>query len=68
VWKKAAYPTQATGDKRQAARGFSWLVRQQVPISVIYRGQSVGEHYADLLVENNLVLEIKVKNLAYFRM
>ncbi|WP_423225530.1 GxxExxY protein [Candidatus Amarolinea aalborgensis] len=34
-------------------------VRQQVPISVIYRGRPVGEYYADLLVENKLVLEIK---------
>jgi len=39
-------------------------VRQQVPISVTYRGRPVGEYYADLLVENKLVLEIKaVKQL-----
>ena len=33
--------------------------RQQVPISVIYRGRPVGEYFADLPVESKLVLEIK---------
>jgi GxxExxY protein len=37
----------------------------QVPITVNYRGQSVGEYAADILVENKLILELKaVKTLA----
>lgn len=34
-------------------------VRQQVPISVFYRGQSVGDYFADLLVENKVIVELK---------
>lgn len=40
-------------------------VQQQVPITVYYRGQAVGEYYADLLVEGRMIVEIKaVQNLA----
>jgi len=34
-------------------------VRQQDPIPVYYRGKSVGEYYADLLVEERLIIEVK---------
>ena len=37
---------------------------QQVGIQITYDGQSVGEYYADLLVESKVVVELKaVKNL-----
>jgi GxxExxY protein len=37
---------------------------QQQPINVIYDGLVVGEYYADLLVENEIVVELKaVKQL-----
>lgn len=35
------------------------VVRQQVPIPVTYRGQSVGEYFADVLVAEALILELK---------
>src|SRR2546422_8409067 len=34
-------------------------IRQQEPISVTYDGQVVGEYYADLWVEQRVVVEIK---------
>ncbi len=34
-------------------------VRSQAPISVMFRGQSVGEFYADILVEDKVIVELK---------
>ncbi len=34
-------------------------VHQQVPIKVYYAGQVVGEYFADLLVENRVIVELK---------
>lgn len=34
-------------------------VQQQAPIQVSYRGQSVGDYFADLLVEDRVIAEIK---------
>jgi GxxExxY protein len=31
----------------------------EAPISVLYRGHTVGEYFCDLLVENSVILEIK---------
>jgi GxxExxY protein len=31
----------------------------QVPIKVNYKGREVGEYYADIVVENQVILEIK---------
>jgi GxxExxY protein len=40
-------------------------VRQQAPIPVYYRGHAVGEYYADLMVADRVVIEIKaVQTLA----
>jgi GxxExxY protein len=40
-------------------------VRAQVPLSVVFRGKSVGDFFADLLVEDRVIVEIKaVKALA----
>lgn len=35
-------------------------VQQQHPITVSYRGKAVGEYYADLLVEDTVIVELKV--------
>ena len=32
----------------------------QVPINVHYKGKLVGEYYADIIVENQVILELKV--------
>ena len=37
-------------------------VVQQAPISVWYDGQRVGEYYADMLVEDKVLLELKSTN------
>jgi GxxExxY protein len=34
-------------------------VKQQEPINVLYDGQLVGEYYADLLIEDRLIVEVK---------
>ena len=34
-------------------------VRSQVPFSVLYKGHCVGEYFADILVEEELVVELK---------
>jgi GxxExxY protein len=31
----------------------------QVPISVFYKGEKAGEYYADILVEDKVILELK---------
>ncbi len=37
----------------------------QLPISVYYKGKEVGKYYADILVQDKVVLELKcVKNLS----
>jgi len=35
------------------------FVQQQAPVAVHYDGKQVGEYYADLLVENRLICELK---------
>lgn len=35
------------------------LVERQKPISVYYETELVGEYYADLLVENKVIIELK---------
>ncbi len=32
---------------------------QQVPIPVLYKGRVVGEYFADILVDNKIILELK---------
>lgn len=32
---------------------------QQAPISVIFDGESVGNYYADILIENKIIFELK---------
>lgn len=34
-------------------------VEREHPLSVFYRGQIVGQFYADILVENTIILELK---------
>ena len=38
-------------------------VRQQQPISVVYEDQIVGEYYADLWVDERVVLELKATQM-----
>jgi GxxExxY protein len=39
------------------SKGFE--VKQQLPISVFYNGKIAGEYFADLIVENKVIIEIK---------
>jgi GxxExxY protein len=38
------------------------LVQQQKPINVFYNGKIAGEYFADIIVENNVIIEIKTAN------
>ena len=40
-------------------RGRGLRVENQVPLKVSYKGQIVGEYFADLLVEGRVIVEIK---------
>lgn len=40
-------------------RDIGLLVEKQVPIKVYFKEQQVGEYYADLIVENKVVVELK---------
>jgi GxxExxY protein len=33
--------------------------KKQVPITVFYHGNAVGDYYADIIVENEIILELK---------
>jgi GxxExxY protein len=37
--------------------------RQQVPVSVKYEGRTVGEYFADILVEGRVVCELKANEI-----
>ena len=43
--------------KELAKRGHS--VKQQVPIQVFYEGEAVGEYFADILIDDKVILELK---------
>lgn len=36
-------------------------VETEKPVSVLYKGESVGEHRLDLVVENKVILELKAQ-------
>jgi GxxExxY protein len=42
------------------ARNLGLVVKQQAPISVFYANNLVGEYFADLLVNDTVVVELKV--------
>ena len=42
-----------------ALREKGWSVTTQHPISVSFRGQRVGEFFADILVEGKVIIELK---------
>ena len=37
------------------------IARAQVPIHVHYKGEVVGDYYADLVVENKVIIELKAQ-------
>ena len=38
-------------------------VQQQFPLSVLYKGEIVGEYFADLLLEGTIICELKAVSL-----
>ena len=40
-------------------RRHSLTCHQQMPIEVLYTGEIIGDYYADILVENTVILELK---------
>src|SRR5512136_869611 len=35
------------------------IVKQQVPIQVLYEGKVVGDYFADILIDDKIILELK---------
>jgi len=35
------------------------ICKKQVPITVFYHGNAVGDYYADIIVDNKIILELK---------
>jgi len=44
-------------------RKLGFDVKQQFPITVHYEGKPVGEYFADILVENRIICELKAAQL-----
>lgn len=42
------------------AQGFA--VQNQVPLAVTYKGETVGEYFADLIVDDRVVIELKAQD------
>lgn len=42
------------------AQGFA--VQNQVPLTVTYKGETVGEYFADLIVDDRVVIELKAQD------
>ena len=42
-----------------AARENGMKAEEQVPLKVMFRGQAVGDFYADIMIEDRLILELK---------
>ncbi len=42
-----------------ALQSFALTVAREVPVPVWFRGQKVGQYFADLMVENTVLLELK---------
>lgn len=40
-------------------RGAGLDVKQQHPITVVYKGEIIGEYFADLVVEDKVIVELK---------
>jgi GxxExxY protein len=40
-------------------KGIGLKAENQVPINVNYKGKDVGEYYADIVVENRVIIELK---------
>jgi GxxExxY protein len=47
----------------RALRDRGLAAQSQVPLSVIFRGEKVGEFFADILVEKRIIIELKAAKL-----
>jgi GxxExxY protein len=54
-----ATPTPGTGLAPDAAIAVRPDARTQAAFPVVYKGECVGEYFADILVEDSLLLELK---------
>jgi len=44
---------------RVSLRKLGYAVKQQFPIDVVFEEENVGEYFADLLIDNKVVIELK---------
>jgi len=65
VWTKIGFGHKEEFYQRAAASAFRMAgleFKEQLPVKIYYKGELVGMYYFDFLIENKVVLEIKVRN------
>lgn len=65
VWIKIGYGHKENFYQKAIAREFESLnfkIKRELPVKISYKGRIVGIYYFDFLIEDKIVLEIKVKN------
>jgi len=64
VWKNIGYGHKEKVYQIAALEGFDRAgikIEKELPVKIIYKNKTVGLYYFDFLVDDKLVLELKVK-------
>lgn len=65
IWTGMGYGHKEKFYQKAAANGFIDIglnCKEQLPVKVRYKGKFIGIYYFDFLIENKIILEIKVRN------
>ena len=65
VWTKLGCGYKENFYQRAIAQEFTNLglkFKEQLPVKISYKGKVIGIYYFDFLLENKIVLEVKVRN------
>ena len=65
VWIKMGFGYKEKFYQKAAAQGFKvsgLYFTEQLPAKIYYKGKFLGIYYFDFLIENKIILEIKVRN------
>jgi len=68
VWKDIGFGHKEIFYQKATAQGlqdFSLPFKEQVPAKINYKGKFIGIYYFDFLINEKIVLEIKVRNYFY---
>jgi len=65
VWTELGFGYKETTYQKATAKEFRNLglqFKEQLPVKICYKKETVGIYYFDFLIENKVILEIKVRN------